>query len=271
MTTTILGIIIGIGVMIYAIIEVARGDPGKVIGLKDMYLNMAAFLIVMGGMIASTLIAHPFPHIVRGFVAFFVVFIRKDQDFVSIISFMCDTSMAYAKNGIAGIEEQIKLYKKEDILKDGLTMIVNGYKMEEVQECLEVNIQRRHDREMIDYYVFRTMGKSAPAFGMVGTLVGLIFMMRVLAESPEKIGPFLAVALVATFYGVVFANLIFNPMANKLLYQAEYNMRIGRMEIEALEYIMKKQHPMYIKDRLVSYVPPNQRKRLYAENAKTKK
>ncbi|MBN1621527.1 MAG: MotA/TolQ/ExbB proton channel family protein [Endomicrobiales bacterium] len=268
--TTILGVIVGLGIMVFAIIDVSQQDPGRIIGLKDMYINLPSFLIVLGGTLASTLIAHPFRHLTRGFMAFFIVFLRREYNFVSVINHICDASQRYAKQGIPGLEEKLKAYKQNDLLKDGITMIVNGYKPEEVQEFLETNIQRKYDREMIDFYVFRTMGKASPAFGMVGTLVGLIFMLRVMSESPEKIGPFLAVALITTFYGVLMANLIFNPMGNKLLYHAEVNLRIGRMEIEGLMYVLKKQHPIYIKDKLSSYVPPGARKQLYKETVSKK-
>jgi chemotaxis protein MotA len=268
MTTTIIGILVGISVMVIAIIEVTTQGTAKVMGVSDMYLSIPAFLIVMGGTIAATLVAHPFSHLVRGFYAFFVVFIRKEFDFVDTIEEICDASAKYTKDGLKGLEEKLKTYKADDLLKDGLTMLVNGYKTEEVYEYLETNIQRKYDREMVDFYVFRTMGKTAPAFGMVGTLVGLIFMMRVLSESPEKMGAFLSVALVATFYGVIFANLFFNPMSNKLLVHAEQNFRIGRMQIEGIMYILKKQHPIYIKDKLSVYMPPRQRKQLFKNQDK---
>ncbi|MDI6642102.1 MAG: MotA/TolQ/ExbB proton channel family protein, partial [Elusimicrobiota bacterium] len=97
---------------------------------------------------------------------------------------------------------------------------------------------------------------------------GLIFMLRVMSESPEGIGPFLAVALVTTLYGLILAHLIFNPMGNKLLHQAEINMRIGKMEIEGIMYILKKQHPIYIKDQLSGYIPPKLRIQLFKEEKK---
>jgi chemotaxis protein MotA len=275
MPTTLLGIIAGLAVMIYAIIDVSQRDASAVIGIKDMYINLSAFLIVGGGTIASTLIAHPFSHLVTGFWAFFIVFIRREFDFVAIINHICDASQRYSKEGMVGLENKLKTYKSNDLLKDGLSMIVNGYKVEEIENYLETNIKRKYDREMIDYYVFRTMGKSAPAFGLVGTLVGLIFMLRIMGEQPEKVGPFLAVALVCTFYGLVLANLIFNPMGNKLQHHAEYNLRVGQMEIEGITYILRKEHPVYIKDKLSSYIPPRQRKILFKETlapeTKTKK
>lgn len=262
MPTTILGIITGLAIMIFAIIQVSQQDPSRVVTLTDMYLNLPAFLIVVGGTLAATLIAHPFSHLVRGFTAFFIVFKRREFDFIQRIEEICSFSEAYIQKGVPGIEEKLKNYNSENLLKDAMTMIVNGYQFEEIKEYIQTSIQRRYDREMIDYYVFRTMARAAPAFGMVGTLVGLIFMLRVMSESPERMGPFLAVALVTTFYGLLLAHLIFAPMGNKLLHQAELNLRIGTMECAGIEYILKKQHPVYIKDHLSSYVPPRQRKRL---------
>ena len=160
MPTTIFGIIVGIVVMVLAIVEVTQQNAAKVMGVQEMYLSIPAFLIVMGGTISSTLIAHPISHLMRGFYAFFIVFVRKEYDFIEAIEEICDATIKYTKNGLAGIEEKLKTYKNDDLLKDGMTMLVNGYKPEEVYDYLDTNIQRKYDREMIDFYVFRTMGKA---------------------------------------------------------------------------------------------------------------
>jgi chemotaxis protein MotA len=267
MPTTLLGIIIGISIMVGAIIGVANYDVEKFQNLttSQLYLNLPSFLIVIGGTLAATLIAHPFSHLIRGFKAFFIVFVRKELDFVRVVEDICEFSTEYTQKGIPGLEEKMKTYTSEDMLKDGITMIINGYKPEEVLQFLEHSIHRRYDQELIDYYVFRTMAKTAPAFGMVGTLVGLIFMLQKLGDDPKKLGPFLAVALITTFYGLILANLVFGPMGNKLLHHAELNMRIGRMIYDGVSFILQKQHPVFIKDQLAAYVPPHQRKRLFKE------
>ncbi|MFC2061683.1 motility protein A [Elusimicrobiota bacterium] len=265
MPTTIFGILMGLGIMVFAIIKVTQQDPTAVNSVIDIYLNLPAFLIVAGGILASTLIAHPLSHLFRGIKAFFIVFIRPEFNFIGTILNICNFAQAHSKNGIPGIEEELKKYKPNNIIKDGLNMFVNGYKFEEIQEFLETSAARKYDTDMIDYYVFKTMGKAAPAFGMVGTLVGLIFMLSIMGDDPSKIGPFLAVALVTTFYGLILANLIFSPMGNKLQHHAELNFRIGKMETEGVMYVLKKQHPIYIKDELSSYVPPKLRKKLFEE------
>ncbi|MFH1416429.1 MAG: MotA/TolQ/ExbB proton channel family protein [Elusimicrobiota bacterium] len=265
MPTTIFGILLGMTIMVYAIIKVTQQDPSAVNSVIDIYLNLPAFLIVAGGILSATLIAHPLSHLFRGIKAFFIVFTRPEFNFVNIIESICEFSQSYTQQGIPGIEEKLKSYKKQNLITDGMNMLINGYNLEEIKEFLETSTTRKYDTEMIDYYVFRTMARSAPAFGMVGTLVGLIFMLTIMGDDPSKIGPFLAVALVTTFYGLIMANLIFSPMGNKLQHHAELNFRINRMEIEGIMFILKKQHPLYIKDELSGYLPPKQRKKLFKE------
>lgn len=265
MPTTIFGIFLGIGIMVYAIVRVTQQDPSAISSVNDIYLNLPAFLIVFGGTMAATLIAHPLSHLFRGIKAFFVVFTRQEFNFVNTVNQICEFSQIYAQNGIPGLAEKLKTYKRQNIIADGLNMLVNGYNTEEIKEFLETNTTRRYDTEMIDYFVFRTMARSAPAFGMVGTLVGLIFMLNIMGDDPSRIGPFLAVALVTTFYGLILSNLIFSPMGNKLQHHAELNYRINKMKIEGILYIIKKQHPIYIKDELSGYLPPKQRKKLFDE------
>lgn len=259
--TTLVGIFIGIGAVIFAIIQVSQRDVDSINTLADIYINFPAFMIVAGGMLAATLIGHPLSHLVQGFKTFFKVFFKKDGNFALIEEFMA-FSDAYRKNGIPGLENRLKKYQKKNLLKEGLTMAVNGHSTDEVKDYLAISASRKYDREMIDYYVFRTMGRTSPAFGMVGTLVGLIFMLNVMGSDPSKIGPFLAVALVTTFYGLIMAHLIFNPMGNKIQHQAELNLRIRKMEMDGVFYILKELHPSYIEDQLLAHSLPVHQKRM---------
>jgi len=268
MPTTVLGIFMGLGIMVFAILKVTQQDPSAISSITDIYLNMPAFLIVAGGTLASTLIAHPFSHLMRGVKAFFAVFIRPEFNFVKAINSICKLSQIHLKEGIPGLEKELTSTKQKNILTEGIDMLINGYKPDEISEFLETNTSRKYDTNMIDYYVFRTMSRAAPAFGMVGTLVGLIFMLSVMNDDPSKIGPFLAVALVTTFYGLILANLIFSPMGNKMIYQAEVNFRIDKMEVEGVMHIIKKQHPIYIEDALVNYLPLKQRRKLQKKKNK---
>ena len=108
MPTTLIGIIIGISIMIGAIIGVANYNVEKFkdLTISQLYLNLPSFLIVIGGTLAATLIAHPFSHLVRGFKAFFIVFIRKELDFVKVVEDICEFAVEYTQKGIPGLEEK---------------------------------------------------------------------------------------------------------------------------------------------------------------------
>lgn len=259
--TTFIGIALGIAAVIFAIIDTSTQQTTTVKSYQEIYINIPAFFLVFGGTIAATLIAHPIQHLYHGFTGFLRMFFKKPFDFTERIDEICDFSETYNKRGISGLEEKLQTYQKDNLFKKGIQMVINGYSAEDVMEFMDVSTSRLYDREMIDHYVFKTMGKTAPAFGMVGTLVGLIFMMNIMGKDPSKIGPFLAIALVATFYGLVFTNLFFNPMGNKMLHVAELNLRIRRLEKDGIWYILKKQHPLFIKDQLLSYVTSPQQKK----------
>jgi chemotaxis protein MotA len=257
--TTIMGIVLGLAAVVIAIIQVSNQDVASVKNYTDIYISIPSFMLVFGGTVAATLIAHPIQHLCHGFKGFFRMFIKKPFSFDERIDEICEFGEAYNKRGVSGLEDKMNAYVKDNLFKKGINMVVNGYPAENVMEFMDVSMSRLYDREMIDHYVFKTMGRAAPAFGMVGTLVGLIFMLNVMGSDPSRIGPFLAVALVTTFYGLIFTHLLFNPMGNKMLHVAELNIRIRRLEKDGIWLILQKQHPVFIRDQLSSHVTAPQK------------
>jgi len=254
--TTLLGIILGMSVMVIAIIEVKA--PFKA------FINVPSFFIVVGGIIASTMTAFRAEDLFNSLWAFLIVFFRGQPVVLKEIEVISHLSGTYAQQGISGLEEEMKKVKGS-LMKDGLQMFLNGYKWDEIQQTLEDSIGLKYEREQTQVKLFRNMGKAAPAFGMVGTVVGLVFMLSQLKDKPDEIGPFLAIALTATLYGLFFANVIFHPMAEKLSVVSETNVTIGKMWVEGVKMVMEKRHPLYVKDRLAGFVPPRDRKRLYTK------
>lgn len=264
---TFFGFLLGLALMVGAVLLTVKESTSAHVTptVFQLYLNPGAFMIVFGGTLSATLVAHPFPHIIRGFKAFFSAFKHGAGDFVKPIEDICDFAVTYTKGGVLALEERINSYKGDELIKDAVGMIINGFKPAEIRSSMEIAITRRHDREYIDVHVFRNMGRVAPAFGLVGTLIGLIFMLQIMGDNPKSVGPFLSIALTATLYGVIFTNLVFNPIANKLTHKAELNIRIGKLVMEGIMLLIAKQHPLYIKDRLSVFVPPAQREKLYPE------
>lgn len=269
--TTFFGFVIGLGLMIGAIILTAKESETAMHvtpTLYQLYLNPGAFMLVFGGTLSATLVAHPFTHLLKGFKGFFIAFTHGAGDFITPVEEICDFATSYTKGGVLALEEKLKDYKKESLLKDAIGFIINGFKPDEVRSSMEIAISRRYDSEYIDVHVFRNMGKVSPAFGLVGTLIGLIFMLQVMGDNPKSVGPFLSVALTATLYGVIFTNLIFNPIANKLTHRAELNLRFGKLTLDGIMLILEKRHPIFIKDKLSVFVPPAQREKLYKKEEK---
>ena len=112
----------------------------------------------------------------------------------------------------------------------------------------------------------KTLGTFSPAFGMVGTLIGLVFMLFNMGGDPGAMGPAMAVALLTTFYGSVLANLIFNPFSEKLDLRNKENADAHKLMIEGLLLIWQKRHPLDVKDMLTSHITPDERKQFYKDD-----
>ena len=256
--TTFFGILIGMGVMVFAITGVQASYM--------LFINIHGILIVFGGVIASTLTSFSFDEVMRGFRAFLLVFTRKHIDYVGQINEIAEVGSIYLKGGFPELEKKVDTMRN-NLFKDGLRYFLSGYKKDEIVMMLEDALTLRLDREAVDAKMLKQMGKFAPAFGMVGTVVGMIFMLSQMGTNPEKMGPFLATALTATFYGLFLANIVFYPMGEKVAVTSESNLLQGRIWVEGVAMITEKRHPLYIKDKLASFVAPAERGKIYKSAA----
>ena len=143
-------------------------------------------------------------------------------------------------------------------------MMANGYTGEETKTILEDQIRWKMAREMKQHQLFGTMARIAPAFGMIGTLIGLINMLITLKNQPGEVGLGLAIALTTTFYGLALANMIFAPIAEKIKEQAENNLLLETMQLEAILMLYEKRNYVYARDKLAAYLSANSRKKVSA-------
>jgi chemotaxis protein MotA len=142
-------------------------------------------------------------------------------------------------------------------------MVVDGYNPQEIRDILETRIEYRTLRERGEANVLRTMGKYSPAFGMIGTLIGLVVMLYGMAQissaglDPMKVlGEGMGAAIITTFYGVILANLIFNPMAVKFETRIQKQNILQMMLIEGILLLQARKHPLIIREKLNSYLRP---------------
>ena len=140
-------------------------------------------------------------------------------------------------------------------------MVVDGHPPEMIREILEIEMAAMRARHQDGERIFRTASRLAPAFGLVGTLIGLIAMLRGLSGpgAADSVGPGMAVAMVATFYGAMSSNLLFQPIAEKLRARSEAELLRNRMILAGLLMIQSGMHPRLIELKLNAYLPPEQR------------
>jgi chemotaxis protein MotA len=145
----------------------------------------------------------------------------------------------------------------------GLQMLVDGQESDTINEIMSMEIQYLQDRHAIGKKILEFMGAAAPAFGMIGTLIGLVQMLRSL-ESPESIGAGMAVALITTFYGALTANLIFIPLAGKLGLYSKAESTVMEMIVEGICAIARGDNPTAVREKIQLFVSQGRREEVKA-------
>lgn len=249
---TILGILSGMALIFGAILS--RG------GL-DVFINLPSLMIVLGGTLAATLITFPMSEVILAFRAAKQVFSEKRMNGNDVVKVIITLAHLSRRQGLVALS---KVRTSNPVLKKALMLIADGAPEVLIRQTLRIEIEAMHLRHMIAQDVFRKMGAYAPAFGMLGTLIGLVQMLGNI-ESPETLGPAMAVALITTFYGSLLASLIFLPVAGKL--KSRTNMEMLNLEIifEGAVSILENNNPLLIYEKLSSFVPPRLREAYQAE------
>ena len=242
----IIGVILGMSAMIgsiaYALfVEGSAGGFGN-------FLSAPSFGIVFGGMIASIFVAFPMPHVVALGKAIGAVLKPADDKMGPLV----DEAVEVADVGRKGIGNYF--------FKDGVQMVVDGYSLEELTEIMETRIEYREKREGVQKSMLKSMGDLAPAWGMVGTLIGLVLMLAGFGGEggADNLGGGMAAALITTLYGAVFANLFFLPMADKMGNKTTATSMSAALLVEAARLIHQRKHPLIVREKLNSFIPPGE-------------
>ena len=255
----IIGVVLGMAAMIGSI-AYALFVEGSAGGFND-FISIPSFGIVAGGMIASIFVAFPMPHVVALGKAIGAVLKPADDKMGPLVDTACEVGES-ARKGAADLEkavETVRIY----FLKDGVQMVVDGYSLDEVTEIMETRIEYREKREKVQTDMLKSMGDLAPAWGMVGTLIGLVLMLAGFGGEggADNLGGGMAAALITTLYGAVFANLFFLPMAQKMGNKTTMTSMSASLLVEAARLIHQKKHPLIIREKLNSFIPPAEWKR----------
>jgi chemotaxis protein MotA len=214
-------------------------------------------LIVMGGTIAATLIAYPLKDALTVVGVTMKVFMFKIEDTEKLIEQLIRISEKARKNGLLSIEGDIA-DTKDPFFAKALQMTVDGVKTVDMMAIMQKQINLTQKEHKTGYSMFSSMGAYAPAFGMVGTLIGLVQMLANL-DDPSTIGPKMAVAMITTFYGALLANLFFIPMSDKLKLRSQEELTNMTLLYEGIISIREGEHPRLMQDKLNVYLAGRQK------------
>lgn len=245
---TIVGVVLGFIVITSAI--VAGGG-------WQMFIHLPSMAITIGGMLCATLIHFSLPQFLRIFSVIKKTIFTKVPSQSELIQKMVNYSAINRRDGALALESEIRK-TNDHFLGAGLQMLVDGQDVDKIRGLMSIEIQYLQERHSAGKKILEFMGSAAPAFGMIGTLIGLIQMLRNM-ESPESIGSGMAVALITTFYGALTANLIFLPLAGKLGIYSKAETTAMEMIVEGICAIANGENPTLVREKLQVFVSRRRR------------
>jgi chemotaxis protein MotA len=250
---TIIGTLLGFVVITAAI--VAGGG-------WQMFVHLPSMAITIGGMLCATLIHFSLPQFLGIFSVVKKTIVTKIPSPSELIQNMVNFAAINRRDGALALEQEI--HKIDDLFFiKGLQMLVDGQEPEAVRNIMSLEIQYLQERHSTGKKILEFMGASAPAFGMIGTLIGLVQMLRNL-ESPDSIGAGMAVALLTTFYGAIAANLIFIPLAGKLGIYSKAETTAMEMIVEGICAIVEGDTPTAVRGKMQAFVSQSRREEVKA-------
>jgi chemotaxis protein MotA len=252
---SLVGIISGFSLILSAIL--LGGD------IKT-FINIPGMMIVFGGTLAATLLTFPLRDILTAFRSAFIVFGTDKQRPEQLIQTMLQLTQLSRRKGLLALSE---VKTNSPFLKRACNLIADASDEQMIRHVLRTEINSMKARHFNVQDVFKKMATFAPAFGMLGTLIGLIQMLSKL-DDPATIGPSMAVALLTTFYGSLLATVIFIPIAGKLKSRTMFEVINLEIIFEGAICILKDNNQLSVYEKLSSFLPQAQRPSMRANTKK---
>jgi len=244
---TIIGILFGMGVLGFATFFATSS--------VSVFLNFPGLAIVLGGTAAATFICYPMREVGRVLQLFLIALGREELPMGEYVNALVRLAKDSSTKGKIHLEKQLPGIENE-FLRDAIQMVVDGYSREEIAEILDTRIQQSYEQEMSSAGIYRTMSRLSPAFGIIGTLIGLIAMMQAMGNNLSEIGPAMATALTTTLYGILLANMVFLPIAVKVEKRIEERAVLMSLVRDGTLFIRDKAPAAIVLDKLKAYLPP---------------
>jgi chemotaxis protein MotA len=255
---TTIGVVVGFGLTLWGM---AAGGTNLII-----FYDFASILITIGGSFAALLIAYPISAMKRVMKVTVESFKESTMSSAEIINSFTTLSKKARREGLLSLEDEMSQLSNE-FLKKGLQMVVDGLEPDTIKEIMELEIGEMERRHTDGANMLKAWAAYAPAFGMIGTLVGLIQMLANLSDS-SALASGMGKALITTFYGALLANLILVPMAQNLNYKSSIEVNNREMMLEGILAIQSGVNPRIVEEKLTSYLSPLDRAKFVEDQAK---
>lgn len=254
--SSLFGLVLAFVVLIGTIV-LSTGKESKV------FLDIHAFMIVIGGTLAASLLSFSMSKIVVLLKVFFKKVLGRTDEIMVALHEVVDLAKGYRENDNYLREKipQLKTY----FLKDAVELMVEGgIDPDDLDKILTKRALAMNHRYEEDAEMFKTLSKFPPAFGLLGAVIGMITLMQGLggADAFAKVGPSMAVALVATMYGIAVANFIFLPLGENLSRVNKIDHLVRQIVVDGIKLIRQKKHPLVVEESLKSYLLPSERLKL---------
>ena len=262
---TLIGLLAGISIIILGILSAG--------GQIAWFWNFNSILIVLGGTFAATMVNLPLKAVTNIFNILKNVFRAEDYDYTGIIEEVVNKATKARKDGLLSLEADLS-GMKDGFFKNGIELAINEKDTKRLRTFLNLEMNNIQSRHIAGQELFLYMASYAPAFGMLGTVLGLIIMMMnfttggadidlgadySVADRFSELLRGMGLALITTFYGVFMANMIFLPIGGKLKRRSENEMMLKNIVVEGIISIHAREHPILIREKLMTFVPSQYR------------
>jgi chemotaxis protein MotA len=251
--TTLLGLIFGTACIIV---------PMFLGGKPSAYWDLKSILITIGGAVSSTLTSYRPAEAIQILKVTAKAFRDKGIELEKTVKTLVDLSHKARREGLLSLEAEMENINDE-FMRQSIQLVVDGVEPDVIIETMDLELESIEARHKRGQGMYKTLGAMFPAWGMIGTLVGLVVMLKSL-DDPDSLGPAMSTALITTFYGSVLANLIALPIANKLAIKSEEELHEKRLIVEGILSIQAGENPRIMEQKLKTFLSPEQKRR-YAE------
>ena len=245
---TIIGVVTAAGLVLWAMTANVSFST---------FVDGPSIAIVIGGAFGASLTSFPLGHVLGLGKVLKNAFFTKASDPRGLIKDLVSYAEKARRDGILSLEDTARGLDDEFIVS-GIQMVVDGNDPELIEQILESELDAMADRHMTGKALFDALGKYAPAFGMIGTLIGLVVMLQNM-DDPSKIGPGMAIALLTTLYGSLLANVVALPVADKLALRSAEEMVVKNIILRGIMSIQAGDNPRVVEQKLRSFLPPSMR------------